>query len=53
MTRPPITETEYARRSSTVTGNNTCVAPHPAHRDRRGRTRSPAPRKPRTSRTRA
>ncbi|EUA34650.1 hypothetical protein I552_5439 [Mycobacterium xenopi 3993] len=25
-----------ARRSNAVTGNNTCVAPHPVHRDRRG-----------------
>lgn len=48
----PITATEYARRSRQNTGNNTCVARHPAHRDRRGRTRSPPP-SPRTDRTRA
>lgn len=48
----PITVTEYARRSRQNTGNNTCVARHPEHRDRRGRTRTPPP-GPRTDRTRA
>ena len=48
----PITATVYARRSRQNTGNNTCVARHPEHRDRRGRTRSLPP-SPRTDRTRA
>ena len=39
----PITSAASARRSNTVTGNNTCVTKHPAHRARRGRS-EPTPR---------
>ncbi|EUA16063.1 hypothetical protein I553_1038 [Mycobacterium xenopi 4042] len=31
-----ITAAVSARRSNTLTGNNSCVTPHPVHRDRRG-----------------
>ena len=44
--RRQITSAASARRSSTVTGNNTCVTRHPAHRARRGRS-EPTPRTPR------
>lgn len=46
----PITFTAYARRASTVTGSNTCVARQPEHRARRGRS---TPARPRTPRARA
>jgi hypothetical protein len=36
----PITTAVSARRNSNTTGNNTCVLPHPKHRDRRGRIRT-------------
>ena len=40
----PITETSSRRRTSRSTANNTWVPPQPAHRARRGRTRtSPSP----------
>lgn len=47
----PITTAASARRTSSTTGNNTCVTPQPAHRDRRGRTRT-GPCGPRTVRSR-
>ncbi|BCI83698.1 hypothetical protein MTY66_53230 [Mycolicibacterium sp. TY66] len=45
-----ICSAAYALRSSTVTGNNTCVTKHDRHRARRGRT---APARPTTRRERA
>jgi len=42
----PITSTVSARRSNTVTGNNTCVRRQSPHRARRGRN-EPTPRTPR------
>jgi hypothetical protein len=41
-----ITDASSARRKNAVTGNNTCVTPHPVQRDRRGHTSTdpPAPR---------
>jgi len=39
----PITSTAYPRRSSTVTGSNTCVNRHPGQRARRGRNTTPMP----------
>jgi Rhodopirellula transposase DDE domain len=35
----PITPAASARRSRHLTGSSTCVRPHPAHLDRRGRSR--------------
>ena len=49
----PITAATSARRSSAHTGSSTCVTPHPAHRDRRGRSRQPTRRSPRSTRVRA
>ena len=46
----PITSTTSARRTSTHTGNNTWVAPQPAHRARRGRDRHPTSPSPRSTR---
>lgn len=43
----PITCTAYARRTSTVTGNNTWVARQSEHRARRGRSNPARPRIPR------
>jgi hypothetical protein len=48
----PITDATSARRVSTPTGNNTCVAPQPVQRARRGTSRTNPPRSL-TSRTRA
>jgi hypothetical protein len=48
----PITDATSARRPSTPTGNNTCVAPQPLQRARRGTSRTNPPRS-RTSRARA
>jgi hypothetical protein len=48
----PTTPTESARRSSTPTGSSTCVARHPRHAARRGRTDTP-PDSPRITRDRA
>lgn len=48
----PTTPTASARRTSTPSGSNTCVAPHPRHLARRGRTRH-RPATPRTTRVRA
>ena len=48
----PITAAMSARRASTPTGNNTCVAPQLVQRARRGTSRNNPPRS-RTSRTRA
>jgi hypothetical protein len=49
----PITPAASARRTSTLTGSNTCVAPHSAHLARRGRNcHRPAPAS-RTTRRRA
>src|SRR6185503_369356 len=44
-----ITAAVSARRSSALTGNNTCVTPQPVHRDRRGQSRT-GPSGPRTCR---
>lgn len=46
----PITSAEYPRRTSTVTGNSTCVIKHVEQRERRGHS---TPAIPRTSRGRA
>jgi hypothetical protein len=46
-----ITAAVSARRSNAVTGNNTCVTPHPVHRDRRGHS-STGPSAPRNCRGR-
>ncbi len=43
----PITSVAYARHTSTVTGNNTCVTKHAEHRDRRGRSTPANPCTPR------
>jgi len=48
----PITTATSARRTSTNTGNNTCVTPQPVQRARRGTSRTEPPRS-RTSRARA
>jgi hypothetical protein len=48
----PITTARSARRSNATTGNNTCVAPQPVHRDRRGHIHT-GPSGPRTTRARA
>lgn len=48
----PITSTASARRANTLTGNNTCVTRQPAQRARRGRSRQPESRSPRTTRAR-
>ncbi|CFB96491.1 Uncharacterised protein [Mycobacterium tuberculosis] len=47
-----ITAAVSARRSNALTGNNTCVTPHPVHRDRRGHN-STGPAGPRNCRDRA
>lgn len=39
----PMTATASARRTKQVTGNNTCVTPHPEQRARRGRSRHRTP----------
>lgn len=49
----PITAARSARRASANTGNSTCVAPHPRHRDRRGRSLTRLPPAPRSTRGRA
>jgi hypothetical protein len=48
----PTTPASSARRSSTPNGSSTCVAPHPRHLARRGRSRH-RPATPRTTRVRA
>ncbi len=48
----PITTAASARRSNATTGNNTCVTPQHAHRDRRGRVLN-GPSRPRNTRGRA
>jgi hypothetical protein len=49
----PITSARSARRARPNTGNNTCVTPHPAHLDRRGRTRTSCLPTPRSTRATA
>jgi hypothetical protein len=48
----PITAASSGRRSSSRAGSSMCVAPHPAHRDRRGRITRPARPGPNTVRSR-